>query len=234
MKYTDNVRTVHFYVAEFGPISPRDLAGKLGVNLETLQGQLRRLATHGHLRNVGAEIAAEYVVGSIPLPPAGGSVRRQPSDGHRTATEIEAVSPLFEEAIERGLDAKIVATLDGYGRVQVPDPTGEYAHAWVDSPADLALVLADLGEAPAATPSQAKISPLIDAGPLREWLRAHRSTSAAEIAQRVAMAETTVRRLRSGEQAKVRRHVGDAVLEAYGTTWAAELNRLKEAGRVAA
>jgi DNA-binding Lrp family transcriptional regulator len=234
MKYTDNVRAAHFYVAEFGPISPRDLAGKLGVNLETVQGQLRRLTTHGHLRNVGADIAAEYVVGNIPLPPAVGSSRRAPSDGHRTATEIEAVSPLFEEAVERGLDAKIVATWDGYGRVQVPDPSGQYAHAWIDSPADLALVLADLGEEPAATPSQAKLSPLIDAAPLRAWLNRHASITAGEIAARVAMAETTVRRLRSGEQAKVRRHAGDAILEAYGSTWSTEAEALEGAGQVAA
>lgn len=165
MKITDDHRTVHEFVAEFGPITTADLAGRVEMTTSAVSALVSRLVARGHVAPCGewaqtprGQWVRQWEAGAVGLPPREERPALvlveepdEPEDAPQTPQQAERQcsdrSRLYELAVEAGLGP--VADPKQEWRVSVPHPLGERGRVWVDTDADLALVLADLGRDPA-------------------------------------------------------------------------------------
>lgn len=144
MKFTDSVRTTHFFLVELGPVSPRDLAARMGMSVDTVAGQLRRLAAEGFASVGGHELALEYEASRVSLSPRGPDAREMRSRrrgaarrAHRARKAPVPTSPPVEAARNAGMDAEVVPFDDGTTRIRVAAPWVPGGQAWVDDPDDI-------------------------------------------------------------------------------------------------
>lgn len=146
MKITEEHRTIHAYVAEFGPVTTRVLAHHVGLTSSQVSARMARLVADGHVvtseewtRQSGAWVR-QWEVGPKPLPPAEPEpmpvvvplTPPRPELPRQTTEQIQAV---FDRAKAEGLEP--AQDPEQNYRIGVPHPFGLPGVVWLDTMEDL-------------------------------------------------------------------------------------------------
>lgn len=222
MKITEDHRTVYEFVAQFGPITTKDLAQRCQMSSSAAAGKLATLVHRGHVVDGGwvepvgssGKWVRQWKRGAVPLPPRTRSLAAVPDLEDEPPARGKALSPealdqrttlrtkLYERACEEGLNPTTDPAQDW--RVSVPHPLGQPGRVWVDTPGDLDLVLIDLGrEVVKVGPKQGPDPFWLPAAPLAAWaLGTGRAFN--DIAQGDEAMSRCLNRIKAGEQHTLR------------------------------
>lgn len=150
MRITEDHRTIHAYVREFGPITTRLLAHYVGLKGGQVAGRVASLVADGHVTpseewvQQRGKWVRQWEVGPVSLPAAEPKpvlvvvplTPPRPEVPRQTVAQVQAV---FDRAKAEGL--KPAQDADRDFRVGVPHPFGLPGSVWLDTMEDLDALL---------------------------------------------------------------------------------------------